>query len=257
MEESLEQILRFPAVALFDLDGTLSEGGKPLSETMLKKIEILMKRAPIAIISGASFERIEKSVLAPLSKQVNSGNCYVFSNGGSMCHLFDGNEWKLEYQHTLSDTDKILIQERVSECVNNVTNSNEFGKYHLVMRDSKVVFSALSDDSSDEAIRAWVGDGTKLSSLKRSLESYLPQFEIHLGSTRSLDITPKGIDKGHAIEWLSKHLGKEPKQMLFVGDGFFRDGEGNDRPVVATGVRAMRTNGPASTERILDKLLQL
>ena len=75
------------------------------------------------------------------------------------------------------------------------------------------------------------------SKIRRLLRTQLPDFEISIGGTTSIDVTRKGVDKTLCVKKLKERLGVERKRMLFVGDALFRGG--NDYIMKSTGIRCI------------------
>jgi hypothetical protein len=121
-------------------------------------------------------------------------------------------------------------------------------------RGSQVTYSALGQSAPVDAKYEWDGDGSKKRRLRDYAAERLPDLEVRVGGSTSVDITRKGIDKAYGIGRLMKQLNVSPDQLLFIGD---RLGEGgNDYPVRALGVRWLEVTCWQDTARYVQDLLR-
>jgi phosphomannomutase len=102
-------------------------------------------------------------------------------------------------------------------------------------RGSQITFSALGQAAPAEAKYAWDPDGSKKRKLRDYAAEYLPDLEVRVGGSTSVDVTRKGIDKAYGIGKLCDRLQISADQILFIGDRLSEGG--NDYPVIALGVR--------------------
>ena len=84
------------------------------------------------------------------------------------------------------------------------------------------------------------------------MEEFLPEFEVRIGGTTSIDVTKKGIDKAFGVLRIIEYLGIDKSDVVFVGDALY-DG-GNDAPVKKTGVKCIETSGAQETKGIIQGL---
>ena len=82
----------------------------------------------------------------------------------------------------------------------------------------------------------------------------MPDFEISIGGTTSIDVTRKGVNKTLCVKKLKEHLCVERKGMLFVGDALFRGG--NDYIMKSTGIRCLSVSGPKETKKLISRIIQ-
>lgn len=93
----------------------------------------------------------------------------------------------------------------------------------------------------------------KRNTIVNILKNKIPQYEISIGGTTSIDITRKGVDKAYAIGKIKEMLKVEDSDIEFIGDALFKGG--NDSPVKKTGVDYIQTDGPEQTIEILRSYL--
>jgi phosphomannomutase len=99
----------------------------------------------------------------------------------------------------------------------------------------------------------WDPDQKKRLRIRKFLRMQLPNFEITIGGTTSIDVTRKGVNKALCVEKLEKHLNADRKDMLFVGDALFRGG--NDYIMRSTGVRCLQVRGPKETKKLIRRIV--
>ena len=62
----------------------------------------------------------------------------------------------------------------------------------------------------------------------------MPEFEVRLGGTTSVDITKIGVDKAYGMKKLMEATGASKEEILFFGDKI--EEGGNDFPVKNLGI---------------------
>ena len=250
----VQRITTCPRAAIFDIDDTLTESFKPPKPSMLEKLRALLDVMPVAIMSAAGFPRVEAEFLPELSKSPNLKNLYILPNSTAECYLWDGSAWKRVYDNELTEEERTRIKRAITESAKETGALNDvFPKGpQMIDRGAQIAFAVLGLEASDEAKKSWDVDKTKRTALKKTLEKKIPEFEILIGGRTTIDITKKGINKSHGVRWLAKHLGLEPKEMLYVGDALYRGG--NDSVVIPTGIATLPTSGPLETEGIIEEI---
>ena len=61
-------------------------------------------------------------------------------------------------------------------------------------------------------------DADQLAPLQQDLQSRYPQLAFVAGSTESLDMQPRGMNKAYGLKLLGRKLGIEPSEMVAFGD---------------------------------------
>ena len=82
----------------------------------------------------------------------------------------------------------------------------------------------------------------------------MPEFEVNLGGTTSIDIGHKGIDKAYGVEKLGELLAIPVPEMVFVGDALYPGG--NDSTVKRTGIDTREVTGPDDTKKVIKEILE-
>jgi len=121
-------------------------------------------------------------------------------------------------------------------------------------RGSQLTFSALGQKAPLRFKRKWDPDQQKRLRIRKLLRTQLPDFEISIGGTTSIDVTRKGVNKTLCVKKLKERLGVERKDMLFAGDALFRGG--NDYIMKSSGIKCILVSGPKETKELIRKIIQ-
>jgi len=246
-----------PRAVIFDLDNTLAESFTPLSERTAKGLAALTKRLPVAIMSGASLERMEKYVLPYLPPDTNLEMVYLFPDTSARCYVRKNGEWQRAYNNTFTkeEYDRALaVLEEGMEVTGIVRDTPQWGD-RILARDAQITFAGLGIDAPAAEKSAWDPTRAKRATLKKFLEERLSNFDVRISSRTAIDITKKGVDKAYGVRWLAEKLGVEPKEMLFVGDDL-REG-GNDAMVIPTGIQTKQVASTDETAEVIEEVVEL
>ena len=114
-------------------------------------------------------------------------------------------------------------------------------------------WSALGQQCPIELKETWDPDQKKRLKVLPYLQEMLPEFDVRVGGTTTIDVTRKGIDKKYGIKKMNEYLGVEFDDMLFIGDAIFPGG--NDYACVEMGLDHIKTSGVEETKQIIEELL--
>jgi hypothetical protein len=239
---------------VFDLDGTLAKSKSPMDEEMSVLLGKLLEAHSVAVMSGGSYSQYQKQFLASLHcKKELLKKLYLFPTCSTAFYRFD-NEWKEIYSEKLSKEQKETILNAFEKSLKTTgfKVANPYGEI-IEDRGSQITFSALGQQAPLELKKEWDPEAKKRLKIKEELDKYLPEFEVRVGGSTSIDVTRKGIDKAYGIEQICKLLKFKKEEIVFVGDALFEGG--NDYPVKSTGVKCMQVEGPEETKKIIIKLI--
>ncbi len=239
---------------MFDLDGTLAESKSEMDAEMSSLLVELLKRTQVAVISGASYEQVQKQFLTRLDcpEQLKK-RLFLFPTCGTQFIRFD-KEWKPAYQKMLSPEQKQRIMDAFALAMKetNFSAPMSFGKI-IEDRGTQITFSGMGQKAPLEFKKQWDPDQKKRQAMRTLMIPLLPDCEVRLGGSTSIDVTRKGIDKQYGIKQMIKHLSVQPEEILFVGDALYEGG--NDWPVKEAGVRCKKVSGPEETKAVIRTLL--
>jgi len=240
----------------FDLDDTLAPSKSPLPEPVASVLSRLLEQASVAIVSGGQIGQFREQVTSRLTAASprGLGRLHLMPVTGTQYWRYVDGEWALQYEDGLGQDEKAAALAAIE------TVAKELGYWEaetwgpvLEDRGSQITFSALGQRAPVEAKKAWDPSGEKKNRLAAAVQQLLPQLSVRSGGSTSIDVTRAGVDKGYALERLSEVSGIPIARMLFVGDRL--DPEGNDYPVVRTGVRTLAVAGWEETVAYLEGLL--
>src|SRR3989344_2170473 len=95
-----------PKVIAFDLDGTLAESKQPMSADMGGLLGELLKKMPVAVMSGGGWKQFEKQFLPALPEGMLLDRLYLFPTSAALCLVHRNGAWHPQYDHTFSPETK-------------------------------------------------------------------------------------------------------------------------------------------------------
>ncbi len=239
----------------FDVDGTLSISRSKIDSEMADLLKKLLEKKQVAIITGGAFTDIKKQVLDEIGEnEFRNKNLTLLPTNGGGLYTFDG-KWNEISCHHLSTEEKMKINKVLTEIDQadpELKDNISYGR-EIQDRDSGITYAALGEQAPTELKHAWDPDFKKRIALQAKLMEKLPEFEVKIGGTTSIDITPKGMDKAYAIKELLKHFNLEKENILFLGDAIYENG--NDYPVFLLGVETIKVSGIEDTKKVIKELI--
>ncbi|VVB77308.1 Eukaryotic phosphomannomutase [uncultured archaeon] len=238
-----------------DLDGTLAESKSDLTKEMSGAIAELLKFKKFAVIGGGSYAQFQKQFVAHLDcPQELLSNLYLFPTCATAFYVFEGGKWKEVYVEELSAEEKQRIVEAFHVALEKSGVEMPGSTYGEQIEDrrTQITFSALGQQAPLELKSKWDPDKAKRNLIKRYMDEIIPEFEVNIGGTNSIDVTKKGIDKAYGIRKIMSRFSYAAYELLFVGDALFVGG--NDYPVTKTGVDCVKVEGPKDTMRLFSKI---
>ncbi|MBI4093552.1 HAD family phosphatase [Candidatus Kaiserbacteria bacterium] len=247
-----------PKAVVFDLDNTLAMAFTPLSERTARGLSELLEKLPIAIMSGATIERMETYVLPTLPKEAGLERLYLFPDTAAQCFVYTSGAWQrvYDYRFTKDVFEKIVeTLTRGIEATGVCKDAPQWGE-RILARETQITFAGLGVDAPGDEKKAWDPNRKKRAILKKYLDEKLAglPIDIRISSRTAIDITQSGVNKAEGVHWLAAHLHIEPRDMLFIGDDL--DPGGNDSMVIPTGIQTRETSSPEETGEIIEQLLE-
>lgn len=244
-------------VIAFDLDNTLADSKSPVTAQIAALLTGLLAQFQVCVISGGKFEQFEEQVLAHLDASPRAlRSLHIMPTCGTRYFRFDGGAeaWQQVYAEDLSPDQRKSITAALE------SGADALG-YHppklwgaqIEDRGSQVTFSALGQDAPVVDKQAWDPDGTKKEKLRDNVAAAIPEFEVRVGGSTSVDVTKPGIDKAYGIGKLIELLHMTKNDVLFVGDQLRKGG--NDYPVKAMGVDCLEVARWQDTALVIEAIL--
>lgn len=242
-----------PAAAIFDLDETLAVSFQAPKPSMLTRLVALQSHLPVAIMSGAGFDRIVRDVVAHLP--VAPTNLVLFPNSSSQCFMLEDGVWKNIYSHLMNDEERSKIKDVLNVALTEFDELREAPVYgeRIIDRESQIAFTAVGQEAPAEVKASWDPTAEKRLRVARELRDRLPEFNILIGGASTIDFTRKDTNKAYGVKWFADYLKTTPAELLYVGDALYPGG--NDEVVLVTGIQARSVANPEDTETVIDELL--
>ncbi|MBI4918499.1 HAD-IIB family hydrolase [archaeon] len=235
-------------LVLFDLDNTLAESKSEIDDEMKGLLLKLLEVKEVGIISGGSYAQFQKQFLTKIGESKLLEKLHLFPVCSTSFYRYN-NGWEEIYSEKLNEEEKKKIFHAFSQVID---LTPKYGNL-LEDRNSQITYSALGQNAPSHLKKEYDPEGKNRLELKKRLEQLIPEFEIKLGGTTSLDITRKGIDKAYGIKKIEEHLGIKKEEMLYIGDALFEGG--NDYPVKQAGVDCISVNNPNDTKEVIRKII--
>ena len=244
---------------IFDLDGTLAPSKSRMDFEMAGLLAGLLKaNKMVAIISGGKYAQFEKQIL-PVIAEVGVGNniknLFLFPTCGAAFYKHANNVWKEVYAENLSNLEKNKIKNSFELVFQKLEYQHPEKVYGEILEDrnTQITFSALGQQAPLELKETWDPDSKKRLKIINALAEYLPEFDLAIGGTTSIDVLHKGINKAYGIRKMEEYLGVTKVEMLFMGDKVFPGG--NDYAAKEAGVECIQVANPEETKKHIARIL--
>jgi len=240
---------------VFDLDGTLAESKQSLDAEMSGLLSQLLYVKKVGIVSGGAFTQLKSQIIDKIVFDAEKfKNLYIFPTKGAMMYTFDGNTWVKKYEKDLTTEDKEKIRVAFQKVLLEVDflPKEHFGEI-LEDRETEFTFSALGQNAPVDLKKIWDPAAEKRQKLEKLLQKQLPDFEVAIGGSTSIDITKKGIDKAFALRQLCTLEHFTIDEILYIGDALFPGG--NDYSVKRMGVYTIAVKDYNETKGIIRKII--
>jgi HAD superfamily hydrolase (TIGR01484 family) len=248
-------------VIAFDLDDTLAISKSMISDEMAALLARLLEtNLQVCIISGGRYEQFVKQVLDRIEVTgQHLGNLHLMPTCGTRYYRYDELEskWKLQYAEDLTHEQKKQIVRTLEDEAKamGLWRDTTWGEI-IEDRGSQVTYSALGQQAPAEEKYAFAEKyADEKKAFRDSVAAKLPDLEVRLGGTTSVDITRPGIDKAYGMRKLMEALEVGVSDILFVGDKL-QEG-GNDYPVKALGVDSIEVDGWEETAKVVQAVLYM
>lgn len=242
----------------FDLDDTLAVTKSEISDRMSMLIAQLLEYYDVCIITGGTFDQIEKQVVKRIEiPKRHMGRMHLMPTCGTRYYRYDTLEekWRMQYSEDLSKEQKEKIIAALE------TTAKELGIWCdtpageiIEDRYSQITMSALGQQATPEDKYTWAEKYKEVRPVYRDkVAELLPDLEVRIGGTTSTDITLPGVDKAYGMRKLIDVLDISQDEILFLGDKL-QEG-GNDYPVKAMGIDSIEVDGWETTAYVVEGIL--
>jgi len=243
----------------FDLDDTLAVTKSPVSDHMSELLTELLNHFDVCVISGGRYEQFQLQIINELHatpKQL--GRLHLMPTCGTQYYRYNAKaeSWQRQYAEELTaDQKKRVMAALESEAKRlNLWPQQPAGQV-IEDRGSQITFSGLGQQATPEDKYAWDPDGTKKHAIRDAVAPLVPDVEVRVGGTTSVDVTMVGVDKAYGMQKLIDELDIHLEDVLFFGDKL--EEGGNDYPVKAMGIDSLEVSDHRNTEQILTGILHV
>ncbi|MFW9842658.1 MAG: hypothetical protein ACFFES_17320, partial [Candidatus Thorarchaeota archaeon] len=196
-----------------------------------------------------SYRGLRNLILLPL----NGSEVYLFERFPAKWQRIVSSDFnEKEKQQIFGAFEKALSQSGFKQ------NAETYGEL-IEDRGGQITFSALGQMAPLELKKEYDPDHQKRLVIKKHLDDLLPDFEVRIGGTTSIDVNRKGRDKAYGLDLVLRNIiGPTYEQVipncLFVGDALFEGG--NDESVKRLGIPFHQVETVSDTKELLRKLLE-
>ena len=245
-------------VIAFDLDDTLAVTKSPISDRMGGLLVRLLNHYDLAVISGGDFSQFKKQVVDRLEATPQQlTRLHLLPTNGTKYYRYEpiAKEWQIQYANNLTAAAKNQITEVLETSAKklNLWPSKPYGEV-IEDRGSQITYSALGQKAPADEKYAWAKKNLKnKEELCRIVADRLPDLEVRLGGTTSIDVTHIGIDKAYGLRQLIDAIDISKDNILFLGDKL--ESDGNDYPVKEYGIDTIAVEKWEDTAFVLEGIL--
>lgn len=202
-------------IYVFDMDGTLTPARLPMTAEFAIQFYEWQKTHKSFIATGSDFQKV-KEQLPPLVINSFTG---IYSSMGNVLQ----SKGELIYQNNFKADAKLL--DMLENYRKNTKYTCQLFPNYIEERIGMINFSVLGRDcpySERERYSAWDKTEHEREQIAEELSKLFPEYEISVGGSISMDITPKGCGKGQ----IAKHLRQTypNDKIIFFGDKTFVGG---------------------------------
>lgn len=217
-------------IAVFDLDGTLTNGRKEVTDHTREVLRAYQEAGGIAVLASGR----PTPGVAPLAKELGlekHHGCMLSYNGG---RIEDCTTGEVLFERMLPEgmvarLSKLAVQERVTlvtYCGNDILTPDPQNKYvhrEEICTGMKARYvedlGAYVDFPVPKCLM--MENGVYLAGVERRMAALLgDELDVYRSEPYFLEFLPKGIDKAKSLERLLKCLGLRREEMIAFGDGF-------------------------------------
>lgn len=240
---------------IFDLDGTLTLSKHPIAKDVAETLCSLLAIKKVLVIGGAAKEQFFEQFLTNL--QCDSAllsNLYIMPTSGGSFFIYK-DEWREVYRMPLTTDEKTQIFSAINKALALTDYAPPEVVYGEVIedRDSQISFSALGQRAPLKLKEKWDPDRKKREPIVQKLKECLPEFDVKMGGTTTIDITKKGINKAYGVRYAINYLKLSIEEAIYIGDALYENG--NDAIVKETTIATLETSGPEETKKIIKALI--
>lgn len=212
-------------MAVFDLDGTLLNDQRQLSEENKKALQELSNNGYEVVLASGRPEILMRAYYLQLPFVR-----FVISANGGLIRDIKADE--VVCQRSISPES---VQKIIAICDKNESSCDLYSFFGMVSLPTDEIDKEVTDeimfdfrnrilkdrnlsDYPCEKIFTYEPEPTKLEVLRKLIEDQVEDIEITQSSFQALDIMSIGVNKGSAVQWLADNLGIDRDKVAAFGD---------------------------------------
>jgi len=191
------------------MDGTLTEPGLPMAPEFAAVFYRWQQTHQSYIATGSLYDKVSRQ----LDPKIINAFAGIYASMGN--ELVAGG--KVIYRKELSPPP--LLDEKLEGYRKNTTYPYELYPNYIEKRPGMINFSVLGRNCPQSArlqYTAWDQVSKERERIREELTQLFPEYDIAIGGTISLDITPKGCGKEQIATRLRSLYPNE--EIIFIGD---------------------------------------
>ena len=235
-------------VYLFDVDGTLTEPREKIKEQIEDVIMswIASKSKSVYLVTGSDIDKTEEQ----LGEDLMDACLGVFTCSGNVFRQ----EGKVIYSNVFDPSAEFIADLQLY--LDNSQWRSKKGN-HIETRPGMLNFSTVGRNASlnmRKAYNRWDRLNLEREDIVAYINGLYPDLEVSIGGSISVDIYPKGKNKGQVVEKL-RELHGDDVEMIFIGDKNIPGG--NDWPLAQRldtieGSQWYQVLGPEETRSLIE-----
>jgi phosphomannomutase len=233
-----------------DIDGTLAYSDTEVNNKILEIISEIQKKYIFITMGNGSYIDIYPQFVKKYMEKVKR-EIYLFTLGGLEGYKITKEGVIKLYSNELSKEEKNKIIKKISKLIkekNIIPDTYD----QIEDRGSMIVFSVLGRKANKELKKIFDPSKEKRKEIVNELQKELPEFELRIGGTTTIDITKKGFTKEFGIKKIKEILGINFEEMIYLGDDLQ---EGGNDHAVKKFVDVIEVKNPEDTLIKLKKFL--
>ena len=196
-------------IYVFDLDGTLTPPRKPMAADFAEKFEGFLKASRAFIATGSDLAKVQEQMPQHIM------DCFegIFCSMGNLLWAKGETVYKNEIEIPAAMLEKLHYYRA------NTKYPGPLYDNFIEKRTGMLNFSVLGRNCPYEAredYRAWDSKSGERKAIQKELLSLFPGWEVAVGGSISIDITPAGKGKSQIAAYLRQHNPAE--KIIFFGD---------------------------------------
>lgn len=221
--------MKYKAIA-FDIDGTLTNSEKIITEETKNSIELAMKKGCVIMIaSGRPIKGLWK--FADELKLKQYGGYILSFNGGK---IYDCKAEKIIYDakvpivyykeiYELAKKHKVTLLSYKNDSIISENIDDEYLNIEAKIIGMDKIKTNNLYKSLDYEVNKFLmtADGDYLAEVEKDVYKHLhDRMEIYRSEPFFLELLPKGINKAETLKWLIGKIGIKKEELMAFGDGY-------------------------------------